>query len=283
MQVKKMKNMNLAQVKLVVTDMDGTLLNDQGEVSNQFYSIFEQLKANDIHFVAASGRQYYSIVNKLSPIVEDITIIAENGGIAKRGAEELLVTQMDRKSVFELITLLRKIEDSYIVLCGKKYSYIETSNETFIDLFNEYYAKYKRVDDLTTVSDDEFVKIAVYHFESSEAAIYPSVKHLEDKLQVKVSGPNWLDISHPNAHKGYALQLLQKKLGFTPEQTMVFGDYNNDIEMLGLAQFSYAMDNAHPNVKKVAKYSTKSNEENGVEHILQQLVEAIEATKLQKL
>lgn len=275
--------MNLAQVKLVVTDMDGTLLNDQGEVSKQFYSLFEQLKAHNIHFAAASGRQYYSIANKLSPIVDDITIIAENGGIARRGQKELLVTQMHKEKVFELIHLLRTVKDSYIVLCGKKSSYVETTNETFINLFNEYYARYERVEDLTAVEDDEFVKIAIYHFESSEAFIYPAVKHLEDKLQVKVSGPNWVDISHPNAHKGHALRLLQKKLGYTPEQTMVFGDYNNDLEMLGLATFSYAMENAHPEVKKVANYSTKSNEENGVEYILEQLIDAKESAKLQKL
>lgn len=275
--------MNLAQVKLVVTDMDGTLLNDQGEVSKQFYSLFEQLKAHNIHFAAASGRQYYSIANKLSPIVDDITIIAENGGIARRGQKELLVTQMHKEKVFELIHLLRTVKDSYIVLCGKKSSYVETTNETFINLFNEYYARYERVEDLTAVEDDEFVKIAIYHFESSEAFIYPAVKHLEDKLQVKVSGPNWVDISHPNAHKGHALRLLQEKLGYTPEQTMVFGDYNNDLEMLGLATFSYAMENAHPEVKKVANYSTKSNEENGVEYILAQLIDAKESAKLQKL
>jgi|SRR5690606_4505847 len=275
--------MNLAQVKLVVTDMDGTLLNDQGKVSKEFYSVFKKLKSHNIHFAAASGRQYYSIANKLSPIVDDITIIAENGGIARRGQKELLVTQMDKERVFELITLLRTVKDSYIVLCGKKSSYIETTNETFINLFNEYYARYQQVDDLTAVEDDEFVKIAVYHFESSEEFIYPSVKHLEDELQVKVSGPNWVDISHPDAHKGHALQLLQEKLGYTPEQTMVFGDYNNDLEMLGLATYSYAMENAHPDVKKVANYSTKSNENNGVEYVLEQLIEAIESAKLQKL
>lgn len=275
--------MNLAQVKLVVTDMDGTLLNDQGKVSKEFYSAFKKLKSHNIHFAAASGRQYYSIANKLSPIVDDITIIAENGGIARRGQKELLVTQMDKERVFELITLLRTVKDSYIVLCGKKSSYIETTNETFINLFNEYYARYQQVDDLTAVEDDEFVKIAVYHFESSEEFIYPSVKHLEDELQVKVSGPNWVDISHPDAHKGHALQLLQEKLGYTPEQTMVFGDYNNDLEMLGLATYSYAMENAHPDVKKVANYSTKSNENNGVEYVLEQLIEAIESAKLQKL
>src|SRR5690606_9681994 len=276
-------NMDLAQVKLVVTDMDGTLLNSQGEVSDHFYSLFVQLKANNLYFVAASGRQYYSIIKKLSPIVEDITIVAENGGIARQGAKELLVTHMDNQSILKLITLLRTIKDSYIVLCGKKSSYIETKNEAFIALFNEYYATYEKVEDLTKVCDDDFIKIAVYHFESSESAIYPSVKHLEDKLQVKVSGQNWLDISHPNANKGYALQLLQNKLGLTPSQTMVFGDYNNDLEMLGLADFSFAMENAHPNVKKIANYTTKSNDENGVEHILEQLVEALETTKYQKL
>lgn len=53
---------------------------------------------------------------------------------------------------------------------------------------------------------------------------------------------------------------------------MVFGDYNNDLEMLALSDYGFAMANAHPNVKKVAKYSTLSNDDNGVEHILKMLV-----------
>ena len=57
---------------------------------------------------------------------------------------------------------------------------------------------------------------------------------------------------------------------------MVFGDYNNDIEMLELAHFSYAMQNAHPNIIKAANYSTKTNNENGVEYILEKLIEAKE-------
>ncbi|MDG3584199.1 HAD family hydrolase [Galbibacter pacificus] len=266
--------MDLSNVKLVVTDMDGTLLNSKGEVSTLFFDLFKELREHNIHFVAASGRQYNSITNKLEKIVNDITIIAENGGIAKQGTDELLVTNMPNESIHELITLLRKLEDVYVVLCGKKSSYIETENEKFITLFNEYYAAYKVVDDLTKVTNDDFVKIAVYHFDSSEDHIYPAVQHYEDTLQVKVSGKNWLDLSHPNANKGYALKLLQTKLGVTKEETMVFGDYNNDLEMLDLAHFSYAMENAHPNVIKAANYKTKSNDENGVEFILDQLIKA---------
>ncbi|WP_417444376.1 HAD family hydrolase [Joostella sp.] len=269
--------MDLSKVRLVVTDMDGTLLNTKGEVSDSFFELFKKFKANDIHFVAASGRQYDSITNKLASIVDDITIIAENGGIAKRGAEELLVTNLPAENTNQIIELLRGIDDVFVVLCGKKSSYIETKDATFIELFNEYYAAYEVVEDLTKVDKDDFVKIAVYHFESSEEHIYPSVKHLEDSLQVKVSGKNWLDLSHPNANKGYALKMLQDKLGISKSETMVFGDYNNDLEMLALADFSYAMENAHPNVIKIANYKTKSNDENGVEYILNKLIEAKES------
>ncbi len=55
---------------------------------------------------------------------------------------------------------------------------------------------------------------------------------------------------------------------------MVFGDYNNDLEMMGEAHFSYAMENAHPNIKKIANFSTASNNDGGVELILEALVKS---------
>lgn len=266
--------MELSGVKLVVTDMDGTLLNSEGKVSDLFFQLFAELKKHGIHFAAASGRQYHSITHKLDKIVEDITIIAENGGIAKQKDCEFSVTHLPKEKIDYLIGLLRNLEGVYIVLCGKEHAYIETREIEFIDLFNEYYASYKIVDDLTKVGSDDIVKIAVFHFESSEQHIYPAVKHLENEMQVKVSGANWLDLSHPNANKGVALKALQKKLGISKNETMVFGDYNNDLEMMDEAYFSYAMANAHPNVKEKARFSTESNNNAGVELVLEQLITA---------
>ena len=91
-------------------------------------------------------------------------------------------------------------------------------------------------------------------------------------MKVKVSGENWLDISNSNAHKGYALEKVMKSYNLKSDEVMVFGDYNNDLEMLALSDYGFAMENAHPNVKKAAKYSTLSNDENGVEHILKLLI-----------
>jgi Cof subfamily protein (haloacid dehalogenase superfamily) len=264
--------MNLSEVKLVVSDMDGTLLNPNSEVSSTFFNLFDELKKRNIHFVAASGRQYQSILEKLNPIKNDISIIAENGGIMKFDNKEHILLKLSKKDIKKAIKLLRKVDGAYIVLCGRKSAYIETSNEDFIIKFSKYYTEYLIVDDLIKVTDDDFLKIAVYHYESSEKHILPEAISLKETLQVIVSGKNWLDISHANANKAYALKILQETLGISQEETMVFGDYNNDLEMLKLAYFSYAMENAHPDVKKIARFSTKSNSEQGVEAILDALI-----------
>jgi len=264
--------MDFSKIKLVVTDMDGTLLNSKSEVSEHFFTIFNQLKKHNIQFIAASGRQYQSIIDRLGSIKNDITIIAENGAIAKQGNNELFSTSLPIKNCIKSIELLRTINNTNIVLCGKNAAYIETKDERFISIFKQYYTEYKIVEDLTKVIDDEFLKIAAYHFECSETHIYPIVQHLKNEMQVIVSGEHWLDISHNNANKGYALNILQNKLGITKEETMVFGDYHNDLKMLELAYFSYAMENAHPTVKRIARFQTKSNDEQGVEMVLERLI-----------
>jgi len=266
--------MSLSKVKLVVSDMDGTLLNGRGEVSERFFELFSELQNRGIHFAAASGRQYYSISKKLDRIKNDITIIAENGGLAKKGETELLVAKMEQDKIARVIPILRTIPNAFIVLCGKNKAYIESKNDMFLALFQEYYASYELVNDLVSVTHDEFFKIAIYHDECSESHVYPAVAHLDKEIQIKVSGKNWVDISHFNANKGFALKMLQHHLGVTKEETMVFGDYNNDLEMMGEAHFSYAMENAHPNIKKIANFSTASNNDGGVELVLEELVKS---------
>lgn len=268
--------MNLADIKLVATDMDGTLLDTKGNVNPRFYQLYYELKKHDIHFVAASGRQYHSIATKLANIKDEITIIAENGAVTKRQEEIMLLTGLSTTEIRKLITMIRNFHDKSIhyVLCGKDRAYIEQRTDSFIAMFKEYYFKFELVDDLLQVANDEFLKIAIFCDKGSEEHIYPLVKHLEGQLQVKVSGEVWLDLSHLNANKGYALSKLQDRLGITREETMVFGDYNNDLEMFEQAGISIAMQNAHPNILKAATHITKSNDEQGVEHILEKLLEA---------
>ncbi|KGL58596.1 Cof-type HAD-IIB family hydrolase [Polaribacter sp. Hel1_85] len=267
--------MNLSKVKLVVSDMDGTLLNSKGEVSDLFFDLFQQLKNKNIHFCAASGRQYNSIVHKLAPIKDDIFVIAENGGIAKKKDNLLVLNALSPVKIKKIIPVLRTINNAHVVLCGKNGAFIESKNQEFINLFQEYYHTYEIVDDLTAIADTEdFLKIAIYHFTSSEEYIYPTVKEFESEMLIKISGKNWLDISDEKANKGNALREVQGLLKVTKEETMVFGDYHNDIEMLKEANFSFSMKNAHKDITKLANYSTESNDNLGVEKILNLLIKS---------
>lgn len=266
--------MDLSQIKLVATDMDGTLLNSKGEVSRHFFELFEELQDLGVTFVAASGRQYYSIIHKLKPIKDDIIVIAENGALTMQQDKELQTTEIDRETYLELLDLTRDLKGSQVILCGRKKGYIEDYGSDFVDMFKEYYGRYEIVKDLSEVTDDKYLKIAICNQKGAEKYLYPALQHLENRLKVKVSGEIWLDLSHNNANKGYALRQLQEYHAIKPEETMVFGDYNNDLEMMERATYSFAMENAHPNVKAIANYTTKSNNENGVEYMLHQMIEA---------
>jgi hypothetical protein len=264
---------DFSKVKLVVSDMDGTLLNSKGEVSNRFFELFKELQKRNITFCAASGRQHNSIVSKLEAIKDEIYVIAENGGVAKKGDNVLLSNFLKPEKVLNLIPVLRELKGTNIVLCCNDAAYIESKDARFISLFQEYYHSFQVVDDLMeTAKTTPIFKIAVYHFESSENFIYPFVKHLNDQILLKVSGINWLDISDEKANKGNALREVQQLLNVSKAETMVFGDYHNDIEMMQEADFSFAMKNAHKDITELAKYTTESNDNFGVERILEKLV-----------
>ncbi len=267
--------MDLSQVKLIVTDMDGTLLNSKHEMSDLFFKQFEKLKEHNIKFVAASGRQYHSILNKLEAIKEHITIVAENGAYVVANGKELFVNSFEIKEVKSLIKLAEKIPNTNMVLAGKKKAYFLAMSKELENIVSEYYSEYELLDNFDVLPDDEILKIALYNSGGSEANIYPYLKHLTNDWQIKVSGEFWVDIALINNHKGNAVERIQKQFNISVDETMAFGDYQNDIEMLKKASYSFAMENAHPDVLKITNYKTLSNDNLGVETVIGKLIEVI--------
>lgn len=251
--------------------MDGTLLNSNHEVSSRFFELFKALKKRNILFVAASGRQYHSIVDKLDRIKNDIIVIAENGALVKQREEELLVTPLQEGLRNNLLSKIRSIDGAHAMLCGKYVSYFDGKSVSFLEQLKEYYSSYEIHDTYDHITD-EILKIAVYHPLSAEDHIFPSMESFEGKVKVKVSGQNWVDLNHINANKGFALQMVMNRFGLSANHVLAFGDYNNDVEMLALTKNSFAMENAHPNVLEIANYTTASNDDFGVEQVLERLL-----------
>ena len=259
----------MTDIKLIVTDMDGTFLNSNYEVSPDFPTVYKELKKRNILFVPASGRQMPGITQYFKEIENEIGFIAENGGYVIYQNEELFADKLEDSFVKEIIETIREIPGARAVLSAKKKAYYESDDEKFVNYFTRYYIENQKIDDLTQEVGDNIFKIAIYHPEGSEENLYPYLKHFESKdLEVVISGKYWVDIMNQNINKGKALDILQKKLKILPSETMVFGDYMNDITMLQKSKYSYAMENSHPSVKKIASFSALSNDKFGVLKII---------------
>lgn len=269
------KDMDYSKIRLIVSDMDGTLLNSKHEVSQRFFDAFEKLNQQGIKFAVASGRQYYSLRERMEPVKDEIIYIAENGAIVMENEEERHLVPMNIELVHQIIKEVRDLGDKYLILCGRKQAYIESEDPQFMEPFLNHYEKYKVVDDLLEVENDVFLKVTICDLSGAEKNSLPHVEHFKNDLQVKLSGEIWIDFNDKEAQKGNALKALQEVLNIEKEETMAFGDYLNDLELFEHAAIGYAVENAHPEVKQVAAHATKSNDEFGVEVILEDLLEKI--------
>lgn len=250
-------------IKLIATDMDGTLLNNNNEIHHDFIDVFEKLQEKDIIFAAASGRQYFNLLKRFEDVKDKMMFIAENGTLVVYKGEELFINPLDRNIAKELVTIGRNIENAHIVLCGKNSAYVENTDEKFIKEVEKYYEKYEVVKDVNEIEDD-ILKVGICDFNGSQENSNKYYDDYREDLQVSISGKIWLDITNKGANKGVAIKALQEKMGIDFNETMVFGDYLNDLEMMEVAYHSYAMENAHDDLKKVSRFMAKSNDDNGV-------------------
>jgi len=259
-------------IKLVIADMDGTLLDSNHEINPEFWEVYAKLRKKGILFSPASGRQYWNLLKNFEEIKEDLVFVSENGTFVVQNGEEIFSDILDFDMAMEFIKVSRNIENIGLVLCGKNSAYIEDTREEFIAEVEKYYEKYQIVKSFDEVKD-EIIKVAIYDFICSEENTYPHYKDYADSYKVVISGKHWLDIMNITANKGHAVESLQKKLGITPEETMVFGDYLNDYEMMSTAKYSFAMDNAHPKLKEVANYIADGHDENGVVRAIKKYID----------
>jgi Cof subfamily protein (haloacid dehalogenase superfamily) len=259
-------------IRLVAVDMDGTLLDEHGRVPDGLWPLLDRLRERGILFAPASGRQYATLRREFGAHGDDMVFIAENGTYVVRDDEEVSSDVLAPEVVAEVVGAARAMtHDVGVVLCGKRSAYIERTDAAFRAEADRYYARLEQVSDLDAV-DDDIIKVAVFAFGDAETEVAPDLERFRSSLQVVVSGEHWADVMNRGVNKGRALRSLQDALGVTAAQTVVFGDYLNDLEMMDAADHSYAMANAHPDVAARARHRAPSNREHGVVRVLEGLL-----------
>lgn len=260
-------------IKLIVSDIDGTLVPDGGNrIKQEYFDAILSIREKGIQFAAASGRQWASIEAIFEPVKEKIFYLSDNGAYVGCHGRNLFLNPIDRSEVMDMVWDVRQIKGLEVMLSGPDVVYLETADQEFVNWMVEGYRfQVRQVADLTEV-DSEFIKVSVYRRSQVEEHTRSLREKYGERFKITTAGDMWLDCMKPGINKGQAVGLLQDSLGILPEETMVFGDQLNDAEMLRQAHYSFAVGNARQEVKAAARFQTDTNERDGVLKVLKLLL-----------
>lgn len=266
-----------SRIKLIATDVDGTLVKDSSrEVYDEMIEVIRSLRDAGIHFVIASGRQYGSIRKMFEHTDRKLCYIAENGAHIIVNGENFSVTKMNREYVEEIMADLRGLysEGFHVVASTANGCYLESKDEAFIHLISEEYRNDVTLTEDILKADADIIKLAVYKKGTirsiGESFLIPK---WQDKVKVTMAGEEWVDFMDKSVDKGNALKKIQEYFHISREETMVFGDNNNDLGMILSAEESYAVENAVEELKAKAKHICPDYTKKGVCQVLRQLLD----------
>ncbi len=262
----------MSKIKMIAVDMDGTFLNRKMEYDRfRFWKLFEIMKKREIKFVVASGNQYYQLISFFEKRDSEMMFVAENGSYISEYGKPLKVTEFSENAKQSILNFVREKSDLINVFCAKERAYMLTNPErkAFI---GQWYHRLEEVHSFDSVLDP-MIKFNINCKDEDTMHYIDLIKQsLSDEVDVVSSGHGSIDLIVKGCHKAFGLKLLAGKFGISPDEMIVFGDGGNDIEMLKMAKYSYAMENAPQIVKGSARFQAPSNENQGVLTILEQFL-----------
>ncbi len=290
--------------KLVAIDLDGTLLNSYGMVTESAINTIKKIEEQGVKVIIASGRPIDSIKEIAKEIESEDYFIAGNGAIIYDVKKDEIIYEktMSKEKVLEIIKICEENSISYNVYTEKeilatslKYNVLyyhkenlkkEENKKTKINIVNNMYEYIKNKDDA------RFLKITICD-ESKTVfnSIIRKLKNIKDIEVLEVShmarktitqgteeyeiSYYYTEISKDDVDKWNAIEFLIEKLGIKKEEVMTIGDNVNDRKMIEKAGLGIAMKQGEPSVKEIADDISDGNNEEGVAKILQKYYENI--------
>ncbi|SIR35831.1 hypothetical protein SAMN05880558_11270 [Aeromonas sp. RU39B] len=261
-------------IKLIITDMDGTFLNNQGDYNRElFQDVVAVMRDQGVKFAPCTGKQVERVEELLGEQSRDFWILGDSATRIKHRGEYVYQSFLDNSLGLAIIRQLESIAGNHIVIaCTPEFAAIRRDTpEPLQALVRRSYAQVNLVDAYEDITSD-FVKITVFDENKQCAVIREQLSQFDNFAYIVVSEAAWIDIANAGVHKGTTVEMLQSILGVSKSETMAFGDGYNDIELMERADFSFAMRNAFEETKVVANYVTRSNDEDAVMHTILQFL-----------
>lgn len=268
--------------KLICIDLDGTLLNDNKEISPENIKVIKEAVNKGILVCITTGRilkfvdRYKEILNINTPV------IASNGGVIHYNDKEFELKTLSLKQILKLKHIAKKYNvDVYL---NTKDSIISEGNipsyYSYKDLNRKVSNKYK----VNIIENYPFEKlfsdrkmrvvkaICINKYDLAEVRkVYEELVKI-DEFEISSAEYEYCEVNDKGVSKGGAVEQLAKKLNININEVICIGDGGNDIEMLKRAGLAVVMKNGMEKVKEIADYITDSNNNDGVGKAIKHLV-----------
>lgn len=266
-------------IKLIAIDLDGTLLNEEKQISPENKEALAKAKAQGVKIVLCTGRPLAAMAHYLQELglVEegDYSITFNGGLVQKNDTGEIIEKKaMAVSDIQRLYTLAQELELPLDVLSDNVVLQLPSApnKQSLYNVLNNLLQfQPAELADIT----DEFVlnkAVIAYEQEELDAKIKEIPSAYYDSYEIIKTRNVLLEFMPKGVTKAYGISLLAKDLGLDPSEVMAIGDEENDLPMIEYAGLGVAMENAVPFVKEAADHVTASNIEHGVAKAIQQFV-----------
>ncbi|WP_066870642.1 Cof-type HAD-IIB family hydrolase [Clostridium mediterraneense] len=264
--------------KLIAIDMDGTLLNKEGKISKKNRQAINKATENGVKVVITTGRSFSGIerfLDELGLNKQGEYALVCNGGAAYNCYTREVITSVGLKGKdLHIINEINKGLNLKIQAYTLDLCFANEENK-FTKFEREHIgSKIEIIDFCKDIKeDDDIMKVLLLEEpEILDEKIKMLPEEIKERYALVKSLPMTLEIMNKECNKGFGLEKLIKELGVKREEVVSIGDEQNDFEMIKFAGLGVAMGNASEKIKEIADYITKTNEEDGVAHVIEKFV-----------
>jgi len=252
-------------IRLLLADVDGTLVTGDKVLTNRAVTAVRRLAEAGILFAVVSGRPPRGMSMLIEPLELTTPIAAFNGGlIVDIGMHTLLQHVLPRDLVMPIAAALGSFSLEVWVYRGAQW-YVRNATGTHVAKETATVGFTPVViEDYTELIDDVSKMVGVSDDYAAVTAAGEAVRNdFGDHISAACSQPYYMDVTHPEANKGFVACWLAERYNISTNQIATIGDMPNDVLMFAHSGLSIAMGNASPDVQRAARRITTSNEAEG--------------------
>jgi len=266
-------------IKMIAVDMDGTFLDGKGEYdSERFEKILNELDKRGIIFVVATGNQISRMRLTFGKQAERLAYVVGNGSHLVVKNETKYLKNFTSKQLDHLLDFYQNhFNDYHMVISSPDHSYMtkgayncqNLGNPERLAYYNASFPNVILLDSMSELPNEPINKLTMQLPEKLEEDVTKEFKKEFPDLVPMASGFGAIDVVLPGVDKAFGIKELMKLENISSNQVMAFGDGDNDLAMLELAEYSYAMENATERVKSTARFIAPANTKSGVFQVIE--------------